>query len=68
MPSFTITMQRTMQHTAVFSITASDEDTAAAKAEDIFAKFETYDKFEKDNKLEWELDDESYEVLDVNEE
>lgn len=64
MPKFLVTMQRTIAHTTEFTVSAPDEDAAAEKAEETFNDIDKIIKL----KLEWNLDDEQYEVLEVSEE
>lgn len=69
MSSFTIKLQRTATHTTEFTYEADDEDTAYEAVTLIFngSTHEATSKFETENKLEWELEDEGYEVLEVTE-
>lgn len=64
MPQFIVTVSRVLESTAEFIITASNEDKAQELAERIMNDDTARDK----QKLDWELEDESYEVLEVNEE
>jgi len=60
MPKFVVTIHRTVEHSCEVTVSASDEDAASSKAEQLVA--------DTPAKYEWEFEDESYEVYEVNEE
>jgi len=60
MPKFIVTVQRIIEEHCEVTVTATDEDAAGTKAVDLVER--------NSSKQEWELEDESYEVYEVNEE
>lgn len=68
MPDFTVRIQRTVTHYCNVSIKAKDEDAADSKAFALADDSTALDKLIVEQRSEWELDDEQFEVLKVNEE
>jgi hypothetical protein len=62
MPSFIVKIHKTVEWDGDITVTAKDEDTAQTKAEALLNNPKALDK------IEWELDDENYEVTEVDEE
>ena len=67
MPKFNIVGKRTVTHTTNFTVTATDEDSAEGKADDFMAGSPRA-RDADDNLLEWEDDDEEFEVMEITEE
>lgn len=68
MPDFTVRIQRTVTHYCDVAIKAKDEDAADEKANALADDYDALSKLMVKDKAEWELEDETYEVLEVNEE
>jgi len=62
MPKFNIIVQRTREETCEITITAKDEETATERADKLINAEGFADK------QDWELDDERFEIYEVNEE
>jgi len=64
MPSFQVIIDRHTTETVIITVEAENEDAAREDAEAQIEKWETGDSISTD----WELEDQSYEIVDVDEE
>ena len=62
MPKFLVTVRRTVIHTCEVEVSGKNEDIAAEKVEEAYAKEGWADKQE-----EWQLESEEFEIDEVNE-
>lgn len=69
MPKFQVTVDRTQTSHAVLTVEADDEDAATAKVQDIISNNRGSElaELEKIYGCDWELDDDEFEVGDVEE-
>jgi len=64
MPKFNIVVSRTLEYSGDFEISAKDEEAAQEKAEALLNDDEQLLKL----KIDWQLEEETHEILEVNEE